>query len=140
MEMPFKRLDERALLPTRHTKNSAGLDLCAIDDLIQSPGAYGAVHTGLSTEIPDGYYGRIAPRSGIAVRDGIDTLAGVIDSDYRGEIICVLVNHGAADFQISRGDRIAQLIIEKIGLPYPFWSDTLLPTEREQSGFGSSGT
>jgi dUTP pyrophosphatase len=97
------------------------------------------VHTGLSVAIPDGCYGRIAPRSGLALRHGIDTLAGVVDSDYRGEIVCILINLGDTPFEIAPGDRIAQLIIEKYDRLEPEWADHLDLTARNAGGFGSTG-
>jgi len=87
-----KLLREGARLPVRATKGSAGADLCCIEGFVLTPGQRFGVPTGLSVEIPDGYYGRVAPRSGLAARHGIDVLAGVIDSDYRGELIILLVN------------------------------------------------
>jgi dUTP pyrophosphatase len=98
-----------------------------------------SVRTGLAVNIPLGFYGRVAPRSGLAVRHGLDVLAGVIDSDYRGEIICALINHGDEAIQIDAGMRVAQLIIESILTPEPVWSEALSETERGQGGFGSTG-
>src|SRR6267142_4588188 len=84
----FKRLDPRALLPTRGSSQSAGLDIYAIEDLTIRSGERVLARTGLAVAIPEGYYGRIAPRSGLALRTGLDDLSGVIDADYRGEIRC----------------------------------------------------
>jgi dUTP pyrophosphatase len=97
-----------------------------------------SVRTGLSVAIPSGFYGRIAPRSGLAVNYGIDVLAGVIDSDYRGEIMCVLINHGEEPIHIENGRRVAQLIVESIITPIAEWTDELDETERGSRGFGSS--
>jgi dUTP pyrophosphatase len=93
----------------------------------------------LSVAIPQGFYGRVAPRSGLAVKHGLDVLAGVIDSDYRGEIICALINHGEEAFVLEAGMRVAQLVIEAIAMPVPVWSEDLNGTERGGSGFGSTG-
>jgi dUTP pyrophosphatase len=93
----------------------------------------------LAAAIPKGFYGRVAPRSGLAVKHGLDVLAGVIDSDYRGEIICALINHGDEPLQIEEGTRIAQLVIEAIITPEPVWSEDLSETERGRAGFGSTG-
>jgi dUTP pyrophosphatase len=103
------------------------------------PGQRAAVRTGLSVAIPEGFYGRIAPRSGLALRAGIDVLAGVVDCDYRGELLCVLINHGDDPFSVMPGDRIAQLIIEPIATPRAEWVDELSRTLRDQGGFGSTG-
>jgi dUTP pyrophosphatase len=135
----FKRLHPEARLPSRGSTRAAGLDLCAVERLTLAPGARAAVRTGLAVAIPEGFYGRVAPRSGLAVRHGIDVLAGVVDSDYRGEILCALVNHGSEPFEIEPGARVAQLIIEVIATPESAWADDLEETERGAGGFGSTG-
>jgi dUTP pyrophosphatase len=135
----FLKLHPDARLPARATSLSAGLDLCIIDSVQIDPRCRVSCQTGLSVEIPQGYYGRVAPRSGLATKLGIDVLAGVIDSDYRGEIICVLVNHGDSLAKFKAGDKIAQLIIECISLPSAEWADSLSTTDRANGGFGSSG-
>ena len=89
--------------------------------------------------IPEGHYGRVAPRSGLAVKNFIDVGAGVIDCDYRGALGVVLFNHSADDFHIKPGDRIAQLIIEKISTPDVVEVDDLDETARGAGGFGSTG-
>jgi dUTP pyrophosphatase len=88
------------------------------------------VKTGLAVQIPDGFYGRIAPRSGLAVKSGLDVLAGVIDCDYRGEILCVLINLGEDAVSLSAGARVAQLIVEAIATPDPEWSTYVDETNR----------
>lgn len=98
-----------------------------------------AVPTGIHVEIPPDYVGLIWPRSGLAVRHGIDTLAGVIDSDYRGEVRVVLVNHGTEAFRIAPGDRIAQLLIQRIERGTFVRGGDLAPTGRGEGGFGSTG-
>ena len=135
----FKRLDEAARLPTRGSAGAAGLDLYAVERVTLAPGARAAVRTGLAAAIPAGFYGRVAPRSGLAVRHGVDVLAGVIDSDYRGEILCALVNHGREPFEIEPGARVAQLVVEAIATPEPAWAEDLEETERGAGGFGSTG-
>lgn len=138
-KLPFKRLNEQAILPTRGSQYAAGLDLYACRGIVVPAGGFIDVATGLATAIPLGYYGRIAPRSGLAAKFGIDTLAGVIDSDYRGELICVLVNHSDQDFVVKVGDRIAQFVIEAIITPQPQLVDQLEQTARGDGGFGSTG-
>jgi dUTP pyrophosphatase len=96
------------------------------------------VATGISVEIPPGHVGLVWPRSGLAVRQGIDTLAGVIDSDYRGEVKVVLVNHGTEPFAIAAGDRIAQLLVQPVAR-VRFTRAALAPTGRGAGGFGSTG-
>ncbi|HEX3559827.1 MAG TPA: dUTP diphosphatase [Pyrinomonadaceae bacterium] len=135
----FKKLHPEARLPTRGSPQAAGLDLYSVERVTLPPGARASVRTGLAVAIPSGFYGRVAPRSGLAVRHGLDTLAGVIDSDYRGEILCALVNHGDAPVEIEAGMRVAQLIVEAIALPEPVWAEDLDATERGAGGFGSTG-
>ena len=138
--LKFLKLDERALLPTRGSPHAAGLDLYAIERVEFQPGGWSAVRTGLAVAIPQGFYGRVAPRSGLAVEYGLDVLAGVVDSDYRGELRCVLINHGRAPQTVEPGQRIAQLVIEAIITPQPEWAASLDETERGAGGFGSTGT
>jgi dUTP pyrophosphatase len=138
--LEFMRLDAAAKLPTRGSAHAAGLDLYSIEATAIAAHARALVRTGLSVAIPHGYYGRVAPRSGLAVRHGLDVLAGVVDSDYRGEIMCALVNHGDEALELEAGTRVAQLIVEAIMTPEPAWSEDLSETERGDGGFGSTGT
>ncbi len=138
--LKFARLHADAQLPTRGSAHAAGLDLYAVENRLIPARGRQSVRTGLAVSIPHGFYGRIAPRSGLAVRHGLDVLSGVIDSDYRGEVICVLINHGDAPLSIEKGMRMAQLIIESIIMPEPVWSEEdLEETKRGASGFGSTG-
>ncbi|MCA1634147.1 MAG: dUTP diphosphatase [Acidobacteria bacterium] len=137
--LEFMKLRGAARLPARGSLHAAGLDLYSIESLTILPHSRAGVRTGLAVSIPQGFYGRVAPRSGLAVRHGLDVLAGVIDSDYRGEIICALINHGTDSVEIGEGTRIAQLIIEAIITPEPVWSEDLSETERGGHGFGSTG-
>jgi dUTP pyrophosphatase len=138
-QLEFMRLDAAAKLPTRGSLFAAGLDLYSIERVSLPAHGRALVRTGLSVAIPHGFYGRIAPRSGLAVKHGLDVLAGVIDSDYRGEIMCALVNHGDETFEIEAATRVAQLIIEAIATPEPVWSEDLSETQRGRGGFGSTG-
>ena len=95
--------------------------------------------TGLAVEIPPGFYGRVAPRSGWAAKHGIDTLAGIIDADYRGEILVLLINLSHEPFSARSGERIAQLIIERAAMCSYVWAEALGETERGAGGFGSTG-
>jgi deoxyuridine 5'-triphosphate nucleotidohydrolase len=135
----FKRLDPNAVLPTRGSSLAAGLDICAIEDLTIRPGERVLARTGLAVAIPEGYYGRLAPRSGLATKKGLDTLAGVIDADYRGEIGCLLYNAGAESIHLPAQSKICQLIIEKIVTPTAVWADEISDTDRGSGGFGSTG-
>lgn len=136
----FKKLHANAQLPSRSTSGSAGLDLACIERVDIPPGRQAVLPTGLSVALPFGYYGRIAPRSGLAVKHGINVHAGVVDSDYRGEIKVALINHGDTLVEFRPGDRIAQLIIERCAMALaPAWADELDASERGEKGFGSSG-
>lgn len=137
--LKFEKLTDGAILPSRGSQGACGLDIHSAEAILIGSGERKGVRTGLSVAIPDGCYGRIAPRSGLAIRHGIDTLAGVVDSDYRGELVCILINFGETPFEISPGDRIAQLIVEKFARLEPEWSDHLDTTARNAGGFGSTG-
>ena len=125
--------------PVYGSEGAAGADLSASEAVTLAPGERAAVATGLHVEIPRGHVGLVWPRSGLAVRHGIDTLAGVIDSDYRGELKVVLVNHGAEPFSISPGDRIAQLLVQRVERARFLRADKLEDTTRGAKGFGSTG-
>jgi len=135
----FKQLDPRAVLPKRGSVLAAGLDVCGIEDVEIAPKQRVTARTGLAVAIPPGFYGRVAPRSGLAVKSGLDVLAGVIDSDYRGEIVCVLYNTGDETIELPAGSKICQLIIEQIITPDATWATDLDETARGAGGFGSTG-
>jgi dUTP pyrophosphatase len=140
--MRIKRLTDTAIAPTYATDGSAGLDLYADEDCILDSvydGGRKVISTGISVEIDADKVGLIWPRSGIAVKNGIDTGAGVIDSDYRGGVKVLLFNHGEYAYKIKRGDRIAQLLIVPCYRPNIVAVDNLDETERGEAGFGSSG-
>lgn len=135
----FQKLSENAYPPVRATPQSAGYDLFSAYDYIVCPQDKQLIKTDLAIKIPDGCYGRIAPRSGLALNYHIDIGAGVIDRDYRGNVGVVIFNHSLKYFQISKGDRIAQLICEKIMEPELKEVLLLDNTERGGNGFGSTG-
>ncbi len=137
--LKFKRLDPRAVLPTRGTPLSAGLDLFCIEKVRIEAHSRALAHTGLSVAIPEGFYGRLAPRSGLAANHGIDLLAGVVDADYRGEIICLLYNTATEIAELPAGSKVCQLIIEQIVTPEAVWAEELEETQRGAAGFGSTG-
>lgn len=132
-------VDDGARTPDYASAAAAGADLRASEALEIPPGGRAAVPTGLRVQIPPGHVGLLWPRSGLAVRHGIDTLAGVIDSDYRGEVRVVLANHGPEPFAIAPGDRIAQLLIQRVERARFVASSGLEGTERGGGGFGSTG-
>lgn len=132
------KLSNEALLPTRATNKAAGADLYSVVDESILPGKRKLIPTGISIAIPNGYYGRVAPRSGLASKHGIDVFAGVIDSDFRGEIKVLLYNSSEETFNINKSSKIAQLIIEKIELPEFEEVKRLDNTIRGSDGFGST--
>ncbi len=135
----FKQLDSRAVLPRRGSALAAGLDICSIEDVELQPKQRATVRTGLAVAIPPGFYGRVAPRSGLAAKNGLDVLAGVIDSDYRGEICCVLYNTGDEAIMLPAGSKVCQLVVEQIITPESAWVNDLDETARGAGGFGSTG-
>jgi len=134
----FKQLDPRAVLPRRGSVLAAGLDICSIEDLEIQPKQRAMARTGLTVAIPPGFYGRVAPRSGLAAKNGLDVLAGVIDSDYRGELCCLLYNTGDDVISLPAASKICQLIIEQIITPEAVWANDLDSTARGAGGFGST--
>ena len=134
----FKQLDPRAVLPRRGSVLAAGLDICSIEDVELAPKQRATVRTGLAVAIPPGFYGRVAPRSGLAAKNGLDVLAGVIDSDYRGEVCCLLYNTGDEVISLPAGSKICQLIVEQIVTPDATWVTDLDQTARGAGGFGST--
>jgi dUTP pyrophosphatase len=126
-------------LPEYASAAAAGADIRASEAVELAPGARAAVSTALQLEIPPGHVGLVWPRSGLAVRHGIDTLAGVIDSDYRGELKVVLVNHGDEPFRIAPGDRVAQLLVQRVERVRFAAAAQVTDTARGGSGFGSTG-
>ena len=135
-----KLLSPKATLPVKGTTLAAGYNLSSAQQLIIPVNGRALVQTDISLNVPKGTYGRIAPRSGLAVKHGITTGAGVIDADYTGPIGIVLFNHGDQDFQIKEGDRIAQLILEQIANKPVIQVQELTQTTRGSKGFGSTGS
>jgi len=135
----FKQLDPHAILPERGSALAAGLDVCSIEELKIEPKQRVMARTGLAVAIPHGFYGRVAPRSGLAAKNGLDVLAGVIDSDYRGEVCCLLYNTGDETISLPAGSKICQLIVEQIITPEAEWAIDLDETARGAGGFGSTG-
>ena len=138
-ELLVKRLTQTATLPTRGSVQAAGLDLYADACVSIMPHSNNLVPTGISVLIPTGCYGRIAPRSGVSVKTGLIVNAGVIDSDYRGEIKIVFQNPTRQYVDIKAGEKVAQLIIEKIALLDVKEVESLDDTTRGSNGFGSTG-
>ena len=135
----IKKLSPSASTPTRGSAFAAGYDLYASKDTTVPSRGKVLVSTDLSIATPEGTYGRVAPRSGLAVKNFIDTGAGVIDADYRGEVKVLLFNHSDKDFEVKVGDRIAQLVLERIYTPEVMEVENLEESVRGAGGFGSTG-
>ncbi|KAH0834805.1 dUTPase-like protein, partial [Lanmaoa asiatica] len=127
-------------LPVRGSPGAAGYDLYAAEDTVVPAHGHALISTGLSMKIPPGHYGRVAPRSGLAVKKKLTTGAGVIDSDFRGEVKILLFNLSGEEFIAKAGERVAQLILEKISTPPVREVKSLDETKRADKGFGSTGT
>ncbi|KAM3378301.1 deoxyuridine 5'-triphosphate nucleotidohydrolase [Capsicum galapagoense] len=134
-----KKLSDKAVLPSRGSPLSAGYDLSSATETKVPARGKALVPTDLSIAVPQGTYARIAPRSGLTWKHSIDVGAGVVDADYRGPVGVILFNHSDVDFEVKIGDRIAQLIIEKIIVPEVEVVDDLDSTVRGSGGFGSTG-
>lgn len=135
----IKRLSDKAKLPTRGSALAAGYDLYSAEKKIIPARGKALVDTQLSIAVPAGTYGRVAPRSGLASKFMIDTGAGVIDADYRGIVFVLLFNLSDQDFTVEEGDRVAQLILERIITPDVLEVEDLDATVRGEGGFGSTG-
>ncbi|PPD44580.1 MAG: dUTP diphosphatase [Methylocystis sp.] len=147
MNVSFRRLanGEGLPAPAYASDGAAGLDIYAAlpagQKLVLEPGARDLIPTGLQIELPAGYEAQVRPRSGLAVNHGVTVLnaPGTIDSDYRGEVKALLVNHGGQPFEITRGMRIAQLVIAPVARAILIETDELAESSRGAGGFGSTG-
>ncbi|XP_012261123.2 deoxyuridine 5'-triphosphate nucleotidohydrolase, mitochondrial [Athalia rosae] len=137
--LKFAKLTDKAHAPTRGSAAAAGFDLRSAYEYIIPANGKEIIKTDLQIEVPPGTYGRVAPRSGLAWKYHIDVGAGVIDADYRGNIGVMLFNHSNEEFKVSPGDRVAQLICEKIVYPELLEVESLESTKRGAGGFGSTG-
>jgi len=128
-------------LPAYATPGAAGMDVVAAENLTLRPGARHAVATGFAVAIPQGYEIQVRPRSGMALKKGITVpnSPGTVDSDYRGEVKVILLNHSEDNFQIQRGDRIAQLVLAPVTIAAWDEVEQLDETQRGEGGFGSTG-
>ena len=139
--LKVKRLDPTATLPARAGPGDAGLDLCAIVDLTIPPGETRLVGTGLALELPPNTEAQVRPRSGLALRHAVTVLnaPGTIDEGYRGEVGVILINHGHAPFDVRRGMKVAQLVVQPTLAVEVVAVDALSDTRRGDGGFGSTG-
>jgi dUTP pyrophosphatase len=143
VKINIKRLNHGAglPLPAYASAGAAGMDICSAENLVLRVGRRAVVATGFAFAIPHGFEVQVRPRSGLALKNGITCLntPGTIDCDYRGEIKVILINHGEEDFQINKGDRIAQLVVAPAPQALPIEVDDLDDTARGAGGFGSTG-
>jgi dUTP pyrophosphatase len=139
MSLRIKKLTQDAILPTRGSSGAVGYDLYSTDEVVIPPTHRALVGSGVAMVLPPGVYGRVAPRSGLAVKHGIQVGAGVVDPDYTGEVKVVLFNHGDKDFEVKKGDRIAQLVLERCETPPVEEVGAVEETDRGAGGFGSTG-
>lgn len=141
--LAFRRLHARALLPAYQTAGAAGLDLaaCIDSEVVVIPGQIVVVPTGWAVEIPGGFEGQVRPRSGLATKHGVTVpnAPGTIDSDYRGELKVALINLGRAEFVVTSGMRIAQLVVAPVSRVIVEEVNELSATQRSAGGFGSTG-
>ena len=137
--LAFEKISANAKTPVRGSLDAAGFDLFSAEEVTIPPGARACVKTDLKFAIPPGSYGRVAPRSGLAAKKSVDVGAGVVDADFRGNVQVLLLNFSDGDFKVVRGDRIAQLIIEKIRVVELREVETLPATDRGAGSFGSTG-
>lgn len=139
MQLFVKRLSEFATIPVKGSALAAGYDLSAAYSVVIPARGKGLVKTDLAIHVPCGTYGRVAARSGLAMKHHLDVGAGVIDGDYRGNVGVILFNHGSSDFLVNRGDRVAQLILERYESAKIVEVERLELSERGHGGFGSTG-
>lgn len=141
MKLKVKKLNENTTIPAYQSEGASGFDLHASESSEIPAGAVCAVKTGLAFEIPRGFEIQVRPRSGLAFKNGIGVLntPGTIDSDYRGEVMVILFNFGKENFQIKKGDRIAQAVLSQVFQADLVLSDFLDSTTRGEKGFGSTG-
>ncbi|MDD7567045.1 MAG: dUTP diphosphatase [Helicobacter sp.] len=141
MQIKLKKLNPLAIIPQYQTVGSAGFDFHSVIDCVLKAGELALIPTGLALELPQDYELQIRPRSGLALNDAISVLntPATIDSDYRGEIKVILINHSKKDFVINIGDRIAQGVVNRIYQVSFVECDALNETTRGNKGFGSSG-
>ena len=142
LEILVTKLDNDAVIPTYAIPGDAGADLYSISELVLSPGERALVKTGIAIALPNGYVGLVHPRSGLGLKNGISVVntPGTSDSGYRGEIGVVLINHDLHEsFQVKKGDRIAQLVIQKVENAQFKMVNQLPESERAAGGYGSTG-
>ena len=141
MTLRFRKVHPDAVLPSYAHPSDAGMDVRSVEDLTIAPGKRALVHTGLVMLLPPKYEAQVRPRSGLALKSGVTVLntPGTIDSGYRGEVGVILANFGEADFQVKKGDKVAQIVIAPVTQPEIVETTEVDETDRGSGGFGSTG-
>lgn len=139
MILKIRKIVPDAKVPAYAIKGDAGMDIFSSEDNLVKIGELKAISTGIAMEIPDGYVGLVWDKSGIALKNGIKTMGGVIDSSYRGEVKVIIKNLSDIDFKIEKGQKVAQMLIQKIEVPEIEIVEDLSFTDREGGGFGHTG-
>lgn len=139
MKLNVKRLVPDAKLPSRAQHDDAGLDLFAAEEYVLASGQREMIKTGIAIAIPSGYVGLIWDKSGIAAKTGVKTMGGVVDAQYRGEVMVIATNLGTEPYVIEKGSKIAQLLVQKAEFPEICETEELDDTLRGKDGFGSTG-
>lgn len=139
MKIKLQKLHPSAKLPAYAHPGDAGMDLFAVEATVLAPGEIKAVKTGVAMAIPEGYVGLIWDKSGIAIKEGLKTMGGVIDSGYRGEVMVGMLNTSKKSYTFEAGHKVAQMLIQKIESPELVEADSLEETKRGKGGFGSTG-
>ena len=138
--LPFKRLDERAVIPQYAHKGDSGMDVCALEGVVINAFGFCKLRTGIACDIPSGWELQIRPRSGLAAKKGVVAAFGTVDMGYRGEIGVTLFNHSDKPVSVAAGDRIAQIVLAPVFRANPVETHgSLSETERGEGGFGSTG-
>jgi len=139
MKLKVQKLDPSAKIPSYAYEGDAGMDLFSIENTVIAPGEKTTIRTGLKLAIPQGYAGFVWDKSGLALKHHLKTMAGVVDSNYRGELLVVLTNLGKDEYNIEKGSKIAQLVIKSVENPDIEEGEIGDETDRGEGGFGSSG-
>ena len=141
MTVAFRRIHPDAVIPAYAHESDAGMDVRSVDDVVIPPGRRALVHTGLVMQLPPCAEAQVRPRSGLALKHGVTVLnaPGTIDAGYRGEVGVILANFGDADFEVKKGDRIAQLVVAPVTQPAVVEVDEVSSSDRGDGGFGSTG-
>lgn len=139
MQIKFKKLNENATSPTYAFKFDAGMDLYCLENISVEPNQRVQIGTGIAMEIPEGFVGLIWDKSGLSHKSGLKTVGGVVDSQYRGEIKVGMINLSNETYNFEAGQKIAQMLIQKVEQVDLIESDTLSETDRGEGGFGSTG-